>query len=155
MSCCRTDGRLFAGPISFKEPADDQDGSLMCHAPFLPGIDRVAELASNWTKLRRNSCKERKVALVLSTYPGRPDQIAHAVGLDGPASAFKIAHSLRKAGYAIEDLPENGTELLKRPIDNQIRWPIRDYEAAFMRLPEAFRKSVLACWGTRITIPRS
>ena len=96
------DGRLFAGAISFK----DRDGSgAVCHKPHAEGIEHVASLAAAWARLRRKPRHERKLALVLSTYPGRPDQIAHAVGLDGPASALRIALHLQGAGYAIDGLP--------------------------------------------------
>ena len=70
-------------------------------------------LASAWVRLRRMARQERKLALILSTYPGRPDQIAHAVGLDGPASALKLAQHLQGEGYSINGLPSSGGELVE------------------------------------------
>jgi cobaltochelatase CobN len=104
------DGRLFAGAISFK----DRDGSgAVCHKPHAEGIEHTAGLAAAWVRLRRMPHQKRKLALVLSTYPGRPDQIAHAVGLDSPASALRIAQHLQGAGYAIDGLPADAQALLK------------------------------------------
>jgi cobaltochelatase CobN len=103
------DGRIFAGAISFKDR--DAAGAVF-HQPHAQGIEHVAGLASAWVRLRRLARQERKLALILSTYPGRPDQIAHAVGLDGPASALKIARHLRGEGYNIERLPRCSLELL-------------------------------------------
>ena len=37
-----------------------------------------------WIALRRTAQAEKRLAIVLSAYPGRDDQMAHAVGLDAP-----------------------------------------------------------------------
>jgi cobaltochelatase CobN len=103
------DGRIFAGAISFKDRAP---AGGVFHQPHAQGIEHVAGLASAWVRLRRLARQDRKLALILSTYPGRPDQIAHAVGLDGPASALKIARHLQNEGYSINGLPANGGELV-------------------------------------------
>ena len=103
------DGRIFAGAISFKDR--DAAGAVF-HQPHAQGIEHVAGLAAAWVRLRRLARQERKLALILSTYPGRPDQIAHAVGLDGPASALKLARHLQGEGYNIEHMPRRSSELL-------------------------------------------
>ncbi|MGO9485639.1 MAG: cobaltochelatase subunit CobN [Rhodomicrobium sp.] len=104
------DGRIFAGAISFKDR--DASGAVF-HRPQAQGIEHVASLASAWLHLRRTARQDRKLALILSTYPGRPDQIAHAVGLDGPASALKLAQHLQAEGYSIEGLPSNAGEMME------------------------------------------
>ena len=104
------DGRIFAGAISFK---DREASGAVFHQPHVQGIEHVAGLASAWVRLRRKARRDRKLALILSTYPGRPDQIAHAVGLDGPASALMLAQHLQDEGYAIEGLPSSGGELVE------------------------------------------
>ena len=91
------DGRLFAGVISFKEHDDlgrDLGLSLVRHVPYEHGIAHVADLAAAWAHADKHGTHERRVGLLLSTYPGRPDQIAHAVGLDGFESASRIAAAL-------------------------------------------------------------
>ncbi len=103
------DGRIFAGAISFKR--QDPTGAVF-HKPHLEGAEHVAGLARGWINLRRKTRKDRKLALVLSTYPGRPDQIAHAVGLDGLESALRIARHLRNGGYSIDGMPGNSAELV-------------------------------------------
>src|SRR6185312_7107984 len=89
------DGRLFAGVISFKE-ADDLSGNLglsvVRHMPYEHGIAHVADLAAAWARLLASPRSARRIGLMLSTYPGRPDQIAHAVGLDGLESTLRIAN---------------------------------------------------------------
>jgi cobaltochelatase CobN len=105
------DGRLFAGAVSFKHR---DDAGAVFHHPQPQGIEYTASLASAWARLRRTPAEARKLALILSTYPGRPDQIAHAVGLDGPESALRIAQSLEAAGYSVAGLPSSVARLLER-----------------------------------------
>ena len=62
--------------------------------------------------------------LMLSTYPGRPDQIAHAVGLDGPASALKIARHLQGEGYSIEGFLRAAAELVEPFVSSQSALPL-------------------------------
>ncbi len=146
------DGRLFAGAISFKEAvaADLRLGSeLVRHVAFDAGIKHVADLAAAWAQLRMTPRNTRKIALMLSTYPGRRDQIAHAVGLDALESTLRIAERLRDDGYAVQDMPHDRRDLTARLApERAITWPIADYEALFSKLPEAFRDSVIAAWGT-------
>ncbi|HET6389044.1 cobaltochelatase subunit CobN [Hyphomicrobium sp.] len=146
------DGRLFAGVVSFKEEDElgrDLGISLLRHAPYEAGIAHVADLASAWVKLRALPRNDKRIALLLSTYPGRPDQIAHAVGLDGLESACKIAARLSDEGYAISAAPEGAIDLVQRLGSEApaVRWALEDYRAAFNQLTEAFRKTVMAAWG--------
>ncbi|MFA5955405.1 cobaltochelatase subunit CobN [Hyphomicrobium sp.] len=145
------DGRLFAGIISFKEEDElgrDLGMSLLRHVPYVPSVVHVADLATRWAKLRASPRNEVRVGLLLSTYPGRPDQIAHAVGLDSLESACKIASCLQSAGYAVADLPAGSRDLIER-LDpaRSVSWPVEAYRAAFEALPPAFRESVAAAWG--------
>ena len=61
-----------------------------------------------------NATHERRVGLMLSTYPGRPDQIAHAVGLDALESALRIAAALKREGYAVSGVPKTTNDLVTR-----------------------------------------
>ena len=145
------DGRLSAGAISFKESdswIEDLQFAAYLHKPADDLVAGVADLAAGWARLATTPRKERRLALVLSTYPGRPDQIAHAVGLDGPASAEGILRRLADEGYAVGS-PPPARELLAAVTDPDcgVRWPVAEYAKAFARLPEAFRLSVEAAWG--------
>ena len=102
------DGRLLVGAISFKESGVVIPGlefAANLHQPATDLIAGVADLAAGWARLAAKPRTERRIALVLSTYPGRPDQIAHAVGLDGPASAEGILRRLCTEGYGIKQPP--------------------------------------------------
>ncbi|HEY8130060.1 MAG TPA: cobaltochelatase subunit CobN [Hyphomicrobium sp.] len=143
------DGRLFAGVISFKEDDFGQDigVSLLRHAPYEHGIEQVADLAAAWAKLKAMPRGDRRVGLLLSTYPGRPDQIAHAVGLDGLESTCKIALRLKEEGFSVSDLPTDAKDLVRQLETTDLRWSIAEYRAAFAGLPRAFRDSVVSAWG--------
>ena len=145
------DGRIDGGVISFKQAAEFDDGlgfSPILHAPHQDGIAHAATLAANWARLRRTPPAQRTVALMLSTYPGRPDQIAHAVGLDGPASAAEILRRLSASGYVLDDAPQTGRAILDLIQSGEdIVWPLAEYARAFSALPQAFQDAVTAAWG--------
>lgn len=146
------DGRLFAGVVSFKEPDDttnDLGVSLLRHVPYEHGIAHVADLAAAWTRLRITPRTERRVGLLLSTYPGRPDQIAHAVGLDGFKSALRIVDRMKREGYGVADAPETARDVIdKLTAPKTTSWPLDAYKSAFRKLPQSFQNSVMSAWGT-------
>ncbi len=145
------DGRIFAGAISFKESAGGSDNfgsDIVRHVAFDQGIQHVAALAAAWARVKLRPRDQRQLALVLSTYPGRPDQIAHAVGLDGLASTLAIAERFKQAGYQIDSVPE-GTRALTEALDISLaqRMPLALYQSYFKQLPQSFQDSIIAAWG--------
>ncbi|WP_343527335.1 cobaltochelatase subunit CobN [Sphingomonas sp.] len=140
------DGRLFAGVVSFKQPGTrdpDFDIALRLHRAEPRRIAAVADRVAGWTALATTPAAERRLAILLSTYPGKDWQAAHAVGLDGFASAEAILSDLRDAGYAVApraDLPAVLAE-------SRIAWPLSAYHEALAALPEALRGDLLESWG--------
>ena len=96
------DGRIITVPFSFKEV--DADG-LPHYVPDPERCARVASLAVNHARLRHVPPSERKIAIVLSTYPTKHSRIGNAVGLDTPVSVIRLLRALREEGY---DLGEPG-----------------------------------------------
>lgn len=140
------DGRIFAGVASFKAatPRDPQlQIARQIHAAEPERIAAIAARIAGWHRLSALPPAGRRVALVLSTYPGRDDQIAHAVGLDALASAEAMLADLSAAGYPIG--PEAG--LAQRLIAADLRWPAGEYHAALSRLPRALRDDLATAWG--------
>ena len=140
------DGRLFAGVVSFKSPAARDEAlqyarSLHCAEP-----ERVAAVAAKvaaWHRLAVTKPAARDVALVLSTYPGRPDQMAHAVGLDTLASAGLLLEELGRQGYAVAPLDGLPARLGRETLS----WPLRAYRDALARLPATLQTALAARWG--------
>ncbi|HEX3348928.1 MAG TPA: cobaltochelatase subunit CobN, partial [Acetobacteraceae bacterium] len=78
------DGRLLTTAISFKaedETVRELEFARVVHRPDPDGIVLAADRAAGWVRLGRTPREERRLAIVLSDYPGG-GQRAHAVGLD-------------------------------------------------------------------------
>lgn len=146
------DGRVLAGAISFKEESvkiPELEFSVTRHDPAEDLIEDVTQRAAGWAKLATTQKTARKVGLVLSTYPGRVDQIAHAVGLDGPQSTVKICDALKSDGYEIRNTPASSAALIDVLKDKAryTTWPVADYQRAFEQLPKPLRDDITEAWG--------
>ena len=140
------DGRLFAGVASFKEPGERDEVlefARYAHAPEPARIEAIAERVAAWHRLKALDAADRRVALLMSTYPGRDWNMAHAVGLDPLASAEAILADLREAGYDVSQ----GKNLSQAFEEEQILWPLDAYHTALSTLPESLRHALNAAWG--------
>ena len=126
------DGRIFLGAISFKE-AQPRDPALqyarMIHAPDADRIAAAVARIKAWLGL-----PARRRAVVLSTYPGKAHQLAHAVGLDALASTG----AMLGIGHA---------DLGRRLRSERIHWPLADYLDALATLPQRLQDDLHAAWG--------
>jgi cobaltochelatase CobN len=164
------DGRLISVPFSFKETGSD---GLSRYVADPERAARVAGTAAALARLRQVPPAERKVALVLSSYPTKHARIGNAVGLDTPASAVRLLRALHDHGYDIGPLtgagslpgvePLDGDALIHAVIaaggqdpewltdqqlsDAVVRIPAARYREWFAKLPAALRASVQATWG--------
>lgn len=139
------DGRLFAGVVSFKapEPRDpDLEYSRFSHRADPGRVAAALNRICGWHRLAATPAAGRKLAVVLSTYPGRPWQMAHAVGLDALASTEGLLAQLAAQGYDIPPGP-GAAELTTE----RLSWPLADYAAALAELPEPLRQALQAAWG--------
>ena len=103
------DGRVLAGALSFKADAGRHDGlefDRLVHAPEPSRVDHVADLAAAWAALRRTPRGERRIACVLSDYPGREGRTGYA---RGPRHAGEPAlHRRPPAGAGVRCRPLAG-----------------------------------------------
>lgn len=145
------DGRLFAGLISHKSPGKrhpELQFSRFAHRADTARIQAVVDRVKHWHRLATTPAADRQLAVILSTYPGRAHQMAHAVGLDALASTDRLLGTLASEGYqtaAGAPLTEALTETLA--------WPLAAYEAALDILPESLRQDLHAAWGNPATDP--
>ncbi len=140
------DGRIFAGVASFKSPGQrdpDLQLSRCVHRAEAGRIDSIADRVTAWHRLGTTPAFQRRLALVLSTYPGRADQMAHAVGLDTLASCQLVLNELAAEGYATAC----GGPLAPDLQSQTLTWPVSDYRAAVARLPPALQDALAAAWG--------
>ncbi len=138
------DGRRFTGVVSFKAPTPRDPATEFSRFVHRPDADRLEAAVARvlaWLHLAATPAPGRKLALILSTYPGRAHQMAHAVGLDAPASARAILAALRDAGH---DAPDADPLRLQT---ETLAWPLHAYRKALTSLPQSLRDDLAARWG--------
>ncbi|MEO6712058.1 MAG: cobaltochelatase subunit CobN [Mycobacteriales bacterium] len=154
------DGRLITVPFSFKEPGDD---GVPVYVADQERTGRLADIAVRHALLARKPNADKRIAIVLSSYPTKHARVGNAVGLDTPASAVVLLRALRDAGYAVDEFPEDGDALIHSLIaagGHDVEWLTEDQLAAssarvggasygewFGQLPQSLRESVVTHWG--------
>ncbi|QDI75113.1 MULTISPECIES: cobaltochelatase subunit CobN [Leisingera] len=140
------DGRIFAGVVSFKSPGrkdPDLQYSRFAHRADADRIRAAVDRVEGWLRLAKLPNADKRLALVLSTYPGRDHNLAHAVGLDALASCDEILRALWDQGYSVE--PQENTGL--RLMDETLSVPLEDYKAALAALPQNLQDTLAEAWG--------
>ncbi len=145
------DGRLFAGIVSHKSPGKrhpELQFTRFAHRADAGRIKAVVDRVKHWHRLATTPAADRQLAVILSTYPGRPHQTAHAVGLDALASTERLLATLAAEGYhTTEGQP------LPQALAETLTWPLAAYEAALETLPETLRRTLAEAWGDPATDP--
>ncbi len=140
------DGRLFAGVASFKE-AEALDPLLQfsrnAHRSDSARIAAIADRIDGWVRLAQKPASEKRLALILSTYPGKAHQMAHAVGLDALASAEAMLVDLAAQEY--DTAP--GEALSECLQIERLHWPVDYYRRALAALPQKLQQEVQDNWG--------
>jgi cobaltochelatase CobN len=139
------DGNLFAGLVSHKSPGrrhPELQFSTFGHRADAERIAAVVGRVKSWNRLALAPAADRHLAVVLSTYPGRSYQMAHAVGLDTLASTEALLTALAAAGYKTTSGQPVATAL-----DESLTWPLADYRAALLSLPEPLQAALAEAWG--------
>ncbi|MCF1740850.1 cobaltochelatase subunit CobN [Paradevosia shaoguanensis] len=96
------DGRIGGLIVGHKESSvwhEATECALSSYSPDHDGIFRTATLAANYARLRSLSNADKRVALVLASYPIRDGRLANGVGYDAPESTVEILHAMAAAGY--------------------------------------------------------
>jgi cobaltochelatase CobN len=144
------DGRLIGPAIACKEDGlhrANLEFTPRSHAPLPSRVGFVADLAAAWVGLRKTPRGQRKIACVLSDYPGRQGRGGYAVGLDTAKSVASIAAALREAGYFVS-LPDPGNLMRKlEDGDTLAQLPLAEYERGLKQLPQTFADLIKAHWG--------
>ena len=139
------DGKIFAGIVSTKE-ATKKDQNLQysrfIHSPLEERVNQISVKIDKWIKLQTKHKKDEvpKVALVLSTYPGKKWQMAHAVGLDAIASTAAVATDCSLTQFDLTNIPA-------RLENEEILWPVASYRAALSTLPNKLKNMLTKAWG--------
>src|SRR5262249_56160010 len=89
------DGRIITAPFSFKEQGVDGVPEYVADPERAA---RVAGIALAHARLRRVPPGQRRLAIMLSSYPTKHARVGNAVGLDTPASAVVLLRAPPAAG---------------------------------------------------------
>ncbi|MCY4153524.1 MAG: cobaltochelatase subunit CobN [Aestuariivita sp.] len=142
------DGRIFAGVASFKDPKPQDpylEYSRYAHAAAHDRIDSIVNRIDGWLRLVKLPVSERRISLLLSTYPAKDWNKGHAVGLDTFQSAKAILEDLKEAGYSVP----KPTESFSNELFNSVcSWDLADYEKALNLLPRKLRDDLYDAWGS-------
>jgi cobaltochelatase CobN len=155
------DGRLITVPFSFKEEGPD---GIPRYAADPERAARLAGIAVRQAGLAKTPNGDKRVAIMLSSYPTKHARIGNAVGLDTPASAVALLRAMRDAGYDLGDgFPEDGDTLIHALIaagghdtewltETQLRAaparvPLAAYHRYFSDLPNELSSSIQTHWG--------
>ena len=144
------DGRIVTAAISGKAEAPRNPAlqfTRLSHQPIASRVDSVADLARAWVRLRQAAPRERRIACILSDYPGRGGREGYAVGLDTPASVASIAAALQEAGYSVGPLPPTAAIMAAVASTEHPALPVAAYRALLAGLPEALGAEVSRQWG--------
>jgi cobaltochelatase CobN len=149
--------------VSFKGEAFFDEATECPIATYKARGDRisfVANLAFNWTNLRRTAASERQVALVVANYPNKDGRLANGVGLDTPASAIYVLRHMQQAGYDVQDLPVDSADLMAQVMAGPTNWltnradriggetlSLAHYLEQYQSLPYALRTRIEERWG--------
>lgn len=140
------DGRIFGGVVSFKSAAPVDRDLQFSHATHETDIERAAAAVDRicaWHRLSQLPNDQKLLAIVASSYPGRPHQLAHAVGLDVIASCDSLARELAARGYKLGD----DVDTLSALHSTELSWTAESYKAALKRIPATLQQDIEAAWG--------
>ena len=144
------DGRLLTGAISFKTEAAAHPAlqyTRIIHAPDPEGVALAADRAAGWARLAATPRPGRRLAIVLSDYPGIGGQQGHAVGLDTFASLAAMLRLLETEQYGITAPAQDA---LVQALCHDAPRPflaVAEYRRLFATLPEPVQAAVTAAWG--------
>ncbi|MGV0108493.1 magnesium chelatase subunit H [Nostoc sp. DSM 114160] len=77
-------------------------------------MQRLIDRVKSWVALRQKPASERKIAIILYGFPPGYGAVGTAALLNVPRSLLKFLHALKKQGYTVGDLPDDGEELIRR-----------------------------------------
>ena len=161
------DGTLITVPVAARERTkrDPLTGAKAAiFEPIDERIQKIVRLSLNWARLRHIPNEEKRVAIIFHNYPPRNDRIGSAFGLDSPVSVWNILRDMQRAGYRLDQLPDNGQTLIEEVRDgvtNDRRWSSPAemakkaidtvsedlYRKWFAELPASVQDKMTTAWG--------
>ena len=132
-------------------------------------VERIAARIARLVRLAKRPPSERKVVFVLhkNECAGLEAGVGSAAGLDSGESVVRIMKRMKKAGYRVEGIPEDGEALMQTILSKkaiaEFRWTTVEeiiakgghlallesalYREWFDSLPEKAKKEIVRAWG--------
>jgi cobaltochelatase CobN len=164
------DGRIVTRAVSFKSEAYYSSRCEIAVVRYALHKERarfVSELALRYCQLAIKPNSEKRVALILANYPTKDGRIGNGVGLDTPASMINILHALAGKNYPVDNIPADGTGLIKELLGAVTNNPntlhqlpcwqsisLVDYQKYFSLIPLSNQQAVLKRWGEPAADPK-
>ncbi|OUR67008.1 cobaltochelatase subunit CobN, partial [Bermanella sp. 47_1433_sub80_T6] len=158
------DGRIISRAVSFKS---ESHFNQRCETPVVrytlhpERAQFVVKLAKAYCTLAATENSQKRVALILANYPTKDGRIGNGVGLDTPQSTINILTALKDDNYPVEDIPEDGTALIKELLGAVTNNPntlhqlpcwqsigLDEYLSYFKKLPIENQQAVWEKWGS-------
>jgi cobaltochelatase CobN len=150
---------------------DAQTGQTFAlNMPIPERVERLADRAAAWIRLREQEPKQRRVAVVYYNYPPGRESIGASYLNVAPDSLKSILDQLHTAGFDLGDCPREAESLFAAvhaygsnpppgetavdELDRMVRSrrvqlvPLDLYHKWFDRLPKNLRDSIVEQWGT-------
>ncbi|MEM2178115.1 MAG: cobaltochelatase subunit CobN [Candidatus Methanomethylicaceae archaeon] len=114
-------------PITYTFSEFEYYGSRK-YVTFDPHAEFIAKRVRKWIEIRKKKPEERRIAIVLINPPckGVEANIGVGFGLDVPESVVRLLKKLKENGYFVENIPNDGKELIKmfleRKAISEFRW---------------------------------
>ncbi|MGB8689186.1 MAG: cobaltochelatase subunit CobN, partial [Microcoleus sp.] len=157
------DGKIITRAVSFKAVQtwnSDLETDVVGYVAADDRISFVADLTTNWVKLKQTPATNRRIAIILANYPTRNARLANGVGLDTPASCVEILKALQEDGYQVDNIPNSGNELIEMltsgvtndPEGRELRavnqyLDLAEYQEYFATLPPQVQDGICNRWG--------
>ena len=76
-------------------------------------VKRLTSRVKNWIQLRQKAASQRKIAVILYGFPPGYGATGTAALLNVPRSLLNFLKALKSQGYQVENLPDDGEELIR------------------------------------------
>ncbi len=119
------DGQIHGQMVSSKEYQDINGQSVPKHIAYHDGVVNMIDNAIKYAKLSAVDNSDKKLSIILHNYPAGDANIGTASGLDTMESLIVLLERLKKAGFKVDTLYEDGKALLNTLLShatNETRW---------------------------------
>lgn len=157
------DGRIEPTPTHGIREDTTEDSKIEEYEAIEEGVEKLAKRATRWINLRKKPNSEKKIAIIIYSYPPGEENLGKAASLDTFKSLSKLLQALKEKGYDVSETPSNEelTQLFfSHGIVNSGQWiqtpktkekMIKVHRNLYTNwlgeIPEYPRKTMLKEWG--------